>query len=138
MNNPHEKSCCVYRQGETTLALCGCICHIAQPQNPEDRNMNRVMENLEKTSHTVFTPESSNKPTSADLISPEFNAVWKAIKKWDIKREEGLGYAHATGTDVMIILSALEMLNKKEEINDDILLAHEEAGRLYRENKGIK
>ena len=77
-------------------------------------------------------------PTSNDLISPEFNAVWEAIKKWDLGREEGLGYAHATGTDVMIILSALEMLNKKEKINDDILLAHEEAGRLYRENKGIK
>jgi len=51
-----------------------------------------------------------NEPTSSDLISPEFNAVWEAIKKWDIQRTEGVGYAHATGTDVMIILNALKSL----------------------------
>ena len=51
-----------------------------------------------------------NEPTSSDLISPEFNAVWEAIKKWDIQRTEGAGYAHATGTDVMIILNALKSL----------------------------
>lgn len=51
-----------------------------------------------------------NEPTSADLISPEFNAIWKAIKEWDIERERGAGYAGATGTDVMIILNALRKL----------------------------
>ena len=52
----------------------------------------------------------NNEPTSIDLISSEFNAVWEAIKKWDIQRIEGEGYAHATGTDVMIILNALKKL----------------------------
>ena len=49
----------------------------------------------------------NNEPKGTDLISPEFNAVWNAIKEWDIERIEGDGYAHATGTDVMIILNAL-------------------------------
>jgi len=56
----------------------------------------------------------NNKPTSEDLESLEFNAVWEAIKKWDIEREEGKGYAHATGTDVMIILNALKTINIKK------------------------
>jgi len=56
----------------------------------------------------------NNEPTSVDLISPEFNVVWKAIKKWDIQRTEGKGYAHATGTDVMIILNALKNLTLKK------------------------
>ena len=49
----------------------------------------------------------NNEPMPKDLISPEFNKVWEAIKGWDIQRREGEGYAHATGTDVMIILNAL-------------------------------
>src|SRR3990167_9003538 len=64
-------------------------------------------------------PEPNNIPTSADLISPEFNAVWNAIKKWDIEREEGLGYAGATGTDVMIILNALRVIDKIPEENNE-------------------
>lgn len=28
----------------------------------------------------------NNEPTSKDLISPEFNAIWEAIKRWDIQR----------------------------------------------------
>jgi hypothetical protein len=56
--------------------------------------------------------EEKNEPTSIDLASPEFNAIWEAIKKWDIQRAEGEGYANATGTDVMIILNALRKINK--------------------------
>ena len=55
-----------------------------------------------------------NEPTSQDLESPEFEAVWQVIKGWDIERKEGEGYAHATGTDVMIILNALKDFNIKE------------------------
>jgi hypothetical protein len=47
-------------------------------------------------------------PTKEDLESPIFNAVWNAIKKWDIQREYGKGYAGATGTDVMTILEAIK------------------------------
>jgi hypothetical protein len=48
-------------------------------------------------------------PTKSDLESPEFNAVWDAIKKWDIDRGiDGYGSrAGATDTDVMTILEAL-------------------------------
>lgn len=46
-------------------------------------------------------------PSEADLASPEFSAVWKAIRRWDIERSPSAGRAHATGTDVMTILRAL-------------------------------
>lgn len=57
----------------------------------------------------------NTEPTEEDLASPEFQAVWEAIKKWDIDRgdysttESGrYMYAGATGTDVMTILNALK------------------------------
>lgn len=53
-------------------------------------------------------------PTEKDLASPEFEAVWQAIKGWDIERAPGEGFAHATGTDVMAILNALRSLNAEE------------------------
>lgn len=37
-----------------------------------------------------------------------FNAVWDAIKGWDLRREPDMGYAGATGDDVCTILEALE------------------------------
>ena len=40
--------------------------------------------------------------------SPLFEAVWTAIKGWDIERKEGEGYAHATGDDVREILKATD------------------------------
>lgn len=38
-----------------------------------------------------------------------FNAVWNAIKQWDIQRHPGIGYAGATGDDVCTILEALNI-----------------------------
>lgn len=46
-------------------------------------------------------------PTPDDLKSREFEAVWQAIKKWDLSRENNGLYSGATGTDVMIILKAI-------------------------------
>lgn len=46
-------------------------------------------------------------PTESDLRSPAFQAIWNAIKFWDICRVSTAGYSHATGTDVMAILTAL-------------------------------
>jgi hypothetical protein len=46
-------------------------------------------------------------PLPSDLERPEFEAVWQAIKGWDIQRSPGQGYAGATGNDVMHILKAL-------------------------------
>lgn len=66
--------------------------------------------------------EKENEPTEEDLQSKEFNAVWNAIKRWDIGKyypeetyenltiEEGRMYSGATGSDVMIILNALRKI----------------------------
>lgn len=61
---------------------------------------------------------ASLQPTDADLNSGEFNAIWNAIKKWDISRYPGCGYAGANGSDVMEILRALRtvgLLNDRKE-----------------------
>jgi|SRR5579859_3736937 len=52
--------------------------------------------------------EALRDPTPQELESPEFNAVWNAIKKWDISRTSNGLYAGATGTDVCTILDALK------------------------------
>lgn len=47
-------------------------------------------------------------PSTDDLQDPMFEAIWQAIKGWDIGRDGGGGsYAGATGTDVMTVLSAV-------------------------------
>lgn len=56
-------------------------------------------------------------PTEEDIYTPEFDAVWKAIKDWDIgKKPDDVHdyiYAGATGTDVMTILNAIRPVKKK-------------------------
>ena len=47
-------------------------------------------------------------PTKADLERLEFEAVWQAIKSWDICRQLGRGYSGASGNDVMHILNAIK------------------------------
>jgi hypothetical protein len=49
-------------------------------------------------------------PTPEMLATPQFEAVWQAIKGWDLKREDAAGYAGATGNDVRRILDALQAL----------------------------
>ncbi len=53
-------------------------------------------------------PESSN-PTPAQLASPEFEAVWQAIKRWDIGSPELCQGTHTgvMGNHVVQILKAL-------------------------------
>jgi hypothetical protein len=46
-------------------------------------------------------------PAETDLKDPLFNLIWEAIKQWDLQRRQGEGYAGATGTDVMTVLSAI-------------------------------
>lgn len=53
-------------------------------------------------------------PTEEDIYRPEFDAIWQAIKGWDIQRNPGDGYASATGTDVMTILNALKRMKPQE------------------------
>ena len=47
-------------------------------------------------------------PTEEDLKKPLFEAIWQAIKKWDIEKEYGQWRAGATGTDVKIIMNAFK------------------------------
>lgn len=47
-------------------------------------------------------------PSTEELESPLFEAIWKAIKSWDISRESNGLYSGATGTDVCIILDAIK------------------------------
>ena len=51
-------------------------------------------------------------PTPEMLETPEFNAVWNCIKKWDIavpEEVDGSGlYSGATGNHVRAILNALD------------------------------
>ncbi len=75
------------------------------------------IKTLTKVQKSETTTEPTTEPTEDDLKSPEFNAVWNAIKKWDIDRGEGdllqrRNYSGATGTDVMTILNALKSTNK--------------------------
>jgi hypothetical protein len=47
-------------------------------------------------------------PTPEMLASPKFEAVWQAIKSWDINVPEAYGgYCGATGNHVRAILDAL-------------------------------
>jgi hypothetical protein len=53
-------------------------------------------------------------PTSEDLKSPLFLAIWDVIKTWDIKAPEYHdGYCGGNGSHVMLILNAV-----KEEIRE--------------------
>ena len=56
-----------------------------------------------------ITPESNYypDPTPEMLEDPRFEAVWQAIKGWDLERYRGAGYSGATGNDVRHILDAL-------------------------------
>lgn len=46
-------------------------------------------------------------PTPEMLATPEFEAVWRAIKSWDIGTPHYNGYCGATGNHVRAILDAL-------------------------------
>lgn len=55
-------------------------------------------------------------PTESDLASPRFEAIWQAIKGWDISRDGGsTGYSSPTGNDVMHILNAIRPMSTARE-----------------------
>ena len=49
---------------------------------------------------------------------PLFNRIWQAIKGWDIQRKHGVGYAGANGTDVQIIIDAIELASTNTSDNE--------------------
>lgn len=71
--------------------------------------------------------ESLSDPSAEDLASPDFNAVWQAINKWDIGKGNGVDYlyAGATGTDVMTILNAVRPILREQIAQEfDQLASH--------------
>jgi hypothetical protein len=47
-------------------------------------------------------------PTPADLADPVFEAIWQAIKTWDVNSPAHyVGYCGANGSHVMLILAAI-------------------------------
>lgn len=54
-------------------------------------------------------------PSSEDLNDPEFNAIWEAIKSWDINVPDVYqGYCGAQGNHVMAILKKLRRLKTEQ------------------------
>jgi hypothetical protein len=54
-------------------------------------------------------------PTDEQLASPEFEAIWQAIKSWDVNvPEHHSGYCGANGSHVALILNALEAVGGDE------------------------
>ncbi len=53
-------------------------------------------------------PRTGNQPAWGD--DPLGDAIWEAIKRWDLEREPGAGYAGSTGTDVLTIIAAVRPL----------------------------
>lgn len=52
-------------------------------------------------------------PTPEMLASPEFEAIWQCIERWDINVPEAYaGYTGATGNHVRAILDAVSRLRK--------------------------
>lgn len=77
-------------------------------RNEKGYLIGRLVSGIEYEGEHVKGLNSLKEPTEADLQSPLFEAIWQAIKGWDIEREYGLGRAGATGTDVKTILTAIE------------------------------
>lgn len=58
-------------------------------------------------------------PTASDLEDPEFEAVFQAMRGWDIERQRGEGYAGANGTDVMTILNAIRSVRTEAPTEEE-------------------
>lgn len=56
--------------------------------------------------HAQLMGGIDRRPINTD--DARFEPIWQAIKAWDIQRHPEAGYAYATGTDVQIIMDALD------------------------------
>ncbi|KKM95289.1 hypothetical protein LCGC14_1189650 [marine sediment metagenome] len=73
-------------------------------------------------------------PKPEELETPEFNAVWEAMKGWDIAvpkelDESGL-YSGTTGNHVVAILDALRNIPRKEMSLSSFMGAEEDSSIL--------
>ena len=83
-------------------------------RNEKGRLIGRLVDGVSYDSEHVKGLNKLEDPTDEDLQSPVFEAIWQAIKKWDIERDCGQGRAGATGTDVKTILIAIEPFLKEK------------------------
>jgi hypothetical protein len=67
-----------------------------------------MTESMKELGASGHVPKQLRDPSPEELESPRFNAIWNAIKAWDIQRQSGEGYARATGADVCTILDAVD------------------------------
>ncbi len=70
-------------------------------------------------------------PTESDLKDPAFNAIWAAIKGWDISREPAATYSGTTGNDVMRILLELRALATNVEHSGYLKRQREEGDAIW-------
>ena len=69
---------------------------------------NRMGKAIIQDDNVVPNPDWPD-PTPEMLQTPEFNAVWNCIKRWDINVPDAYnGYMGATGNHVRAILDALK------------------------------
>jgi hypothetical protein len=59
-----------------------------------------------------INPADYPDPTERDLDDLWFEAIWQAIKGWDMSREANGLYCGATGNDVCHILRAIQPLRE--------------------------
>lgn len=62
-------------------------------------------------------------PLSEDLDDPLFDAIWMAIKNWDVNIGNTHGYSSTTGNHVMMILDEVrETLESQFNLSEDKLV----------------
>jgi hypothetical protein len=97
MNNEEGRTEDVKDEGNGKDCDCGCECADSG-----------CMVEGEEGLPVIAWPD----PKPEELDMPEFNAVWKAIKSWDINVPEVyMGYCGATGNHVKAILDALRAID---------------------------
>lgn len=108
-----------FESGVTYTALCGALADAAR--QGDDSRKERVYQAIETirqefpgaiVAESQLEPLPARKPwpdpTPEQLVSPEFEAIWQVIKRWDINVPDVyFGYMGATGNHVRAILDAL-------------------------------
>ena len=58
-------------------------------------------------------------PSTCEINSPEFEAIWKIIKNWDIGAKDYYsGYTSGNGSHVKLILDELRRVKRQQKIDE--------------------
>lgn len=88
----------------------------------EGKRMKRIKGKINWTLVDVIPPRNLRDPNPDEVETPEFNAIWDVIKKWDISTgldKDHMGnhlYSGATGNHVVAILDSLKVACLKQII----------------------